>query len=99
MNWRPYLRVLLASARENSANPKQIITAICVSLFLVFLLAAIYEVAYRFGKAGLSYENAIWSLAVYFAFIINLGIRDLFKAVEQDVQSGEVELQLIKPLD
>lgn len=99
MNWRPYLRVLTASARENSANPRQIVAAISVSLFRVFLLSAIYAVAYKFGKAGLSYENAIWSLAIYFAFIINLGIRDLFKAVEQDVQSGEVELQLIKPLD
>ncbi|HMS30819.1 MAG TPA: ABC-2 family transporter protein [Candidatus Saccharibacteria bacterium] len=99
MSWRPYWRVLITSAREDSANPRQIIAGLGVTLFRVFLLSAIYTVAYHYGKAGLSYQNAIWSLAVYFAFIINLGIRDLFKAVEQDVQSGEVELQLIKPLN
>lgn len=99
MNWKPYWRVLASSARENSANPRQIVAAISVSLFRVFLLSAIYAVAYKFGKAGLSYENSLWSLAVYFGFILNLGIRDLFKVVEQDVQSGEVEVQLIKPLD
>lgn len=99
MNWRPYWGVLVSSAREDSANPKQIVASIGVSIFRVFLLTAIYAVAYKFGGASLTYQNAIWSLAVYFAFIINLGIRDLFKVVEQDVQSGEVELQLIKPLE
>lgn len=99
MKWRPYWHLFKASVREDSANPAQVAASIGVSVFRVFLLSAIYAVAYKYGKAGLSYQNAIWSLAVYFAFIINLGIRDLFKVVERDVQSGEVELQLIKPLD
>lgn len=99
MNWRPYWHIFAASAREDSVNPRRMVMGVGVTFFRVFLLSAIYAVAYKYGRAGLSYQNAIWSLGVYFAFILNLGIRDLFQAVEQDVQSGEVELQLIKPLD
>lgn len=98
-NWRPYWRVARTSARENAANPSQLTANIASSLFRIFLLAAIYAAAYRVGTVVLGYENAVWSLAVYFAFIINLGLRDLFRVAERDVQSGEVELQLVKPLD
>lgn len=99
MNVRPYVKVLVASAREDSINTKRIAIALGISVFRVFLLLSIYAVAYKLNKAALSYENAVWSLGIYFAFIINLGIRNLFKIVEADVQSGEVELQLVKPLD
>ncbi len=99
MNWRPYWRIFVASAREDSANPKRIISSLVVAMFRVFLLSAIYAAAYRATNVNLPYQNAIWSLAAYFAFIYTFGIRDLFRVVEQDIQSGEVEVQLIKPVD
>src|SRR2546421_12224258 len=99
MRWRPYWSVAKAAARENSANAKQIAASIGLALARIFLLSAIYVVAYRYRRVNLSYENAIWSLAVWFAFNINLGLRDVFKVVERDVQSGEIETQLVRPLD
>src|SRR6266545_3755574 len=99
MRWRPYLRVFTTAARESSANLRQLAANMAISLFRIGLLAAIYAVAYRFGKASLHYENIVWSLAVYFAFILNLGLRDLFSVVDRDIQTGAVEVQLIKPMD
>jgi ABC-2 type transport system permease protein len=99
MRFYPYWKVLAASAREQATGGRQIIASILVSLFRVLLLAAIYKVVYHFGHSSLGYANTIWSLAVYFTFILNLGLRDLFKIVELGVRSGEVEVQLVKPLD
>lgn len=99
MSWRPYWYILRASAKESMTNGKQIAASIAVSLFRVSMYAAIYAVAYRYGKANLTYENIIWSLAIFFAFNINLGLRDLFRLVDREVQSGEVEVQLVRPLD
>ncbi len=97
LNWRPYWRIITASAKEDTWQRK--IGAMAVTLLRVFLLSAIYAEAYRFSKPSLPYENAVWSLAVYFAFISNLGLRHLFTLVEKEVQTGEVEAQLIKPLE
>lgn len=97
--WKPYWHVLKTAAKENATNGRQIGASIALSMFRLFIYAAIYAVAYRFGKVGLTYENVIWSLAIFFAFNINLGIRDVFKLVEREVQSGEIELHLVKPLD
>ncbi len=97
MNWRPYWRIVVASAREDTWQRR--VGAVAVTFFRVFLLSAIYAAAYQFNKPSLPYQNAVWSLAVYFAFISNLGLRHLFTLVERDVQTGEIEVQLIKPVD
>jgi ABC-2 type transport system permease protein len=97
---RPYLHIIRTAAREDSANSKRLIGGIMVTIVRVSLIAAIYKVAYKHvGNVGLSYENAVWSIAIYFTFILNLGIRNIFKLVDTAVRTGAVEVGLIKPID
>ncbi|HEU4913999.1 MAG TPA: ABC-2 family transporter protein [Candidatus Saccharimonadales bacterium] len=97
-----YWKVLVMSAREDRANPTRIAGSIALGVIRMILLAAIYKVAYEAvtGDApGLPYANALWSIGLYFALIIGLGMRNVFKLVDREVKSGAVEVALIKPLD
>jgi ABC-2 type transport system permease protein len=98
---KPYLHIILVSAREDKANIGRLVSGITLSLVRVGLIAAIYFAAYKYGasKTGLSYENAVWSIAIYFAFILNLGLRNVFKTVEEAVISGSIETEITKPVD
>ena len=97
---RPYWRILAVYSRADSANPIRFGVAIAIQVVRVVFIAAIYRVAYNHAPIGLlSYPNAVWSVAAYFAFIMNLGLRNLFTIVNNDVLSGIVEIALIKPLD
>lgn len=95
-----YWQIVRTSAREDRANTLRLIMGVLISIARVGLIAAIYKVAYEAtNDTPLSYANAIWSIGIYFAFILNLGLRNIFKLVEQDVTTGTVEIGLIKPLD
>lgn len=98
---RPYLHIIRTAAREDSANAKRLVGGVLVSVVRVGLIAAVYNVAYQHfsGRPGLSYENTVWSIAIYFAFILNLGLRNVFKIVERQVKTGAVEVGIIKPVD
>lgn len=96
---KPYYFILKTTLKQEGANPRRLVLGILVTLFRVGLLAAVYKVAYKYGPASLPYANAIWSFGMYFLVVLNLGIRDLFKVIEQDIVNGEVETQLIKPVD
>jgi len=98
---RTYLDIIRASAREDSANARRLVAGVAVSVIRVGLIAAIYKVAYAHSAArtSLPYANALWSIAAYFAFILNLGIRNVFKIVDREVRTGVVEVGVIKPID
>jgi ABC-type uncharacterized transport system permease subunit len=97
---RPYWLIVAVYSRADLANPVRLTIAIAIQVIRVIFIAAIYRVAYR-GSAGTSlpYANAVWSVAAYFAFIMNLGLRNIFSVVNNDVKSGVVEVALTKPLD
>jgi ABC-type uncharacterized transport system permease subunit len=96
----PYLNLIRAYARAERANARRIAVAVTLSVVRVSLIAAIYRVAYHSIKvSALSYPNAIWSIAIYFAFIMNLGLRAIFVIVNREVHSGDIEVALLKPLD
>lgn len=97
-----YLQVMRMSAREDRANPTRIAGSMLVGVVRMILLAAIYKVAYSTSagsSASLPYQNALWSIGIYFALIIGLGMRNVFKLVDREVKNGSVEVALIKPLD
>lgn len=97
---KPYLRVVQMHARADRANNSRLIGAVLLSVARVGLLAAIYRVAYQtLPVSSLSYPNAVWSLAIYYAFILNLGLRAVFTLVNQEVRSGDIEVALLRPLD
>ena len=100
-NLNAYYHIFRTSLRQEGANPKRLIIGNVASIFRITLLAFIYKVAYEFGgnNTTLPYANAIWGFGIYFAFILNLGMRDIFRVIENDVITGEVETQLIKPVD
>jgi len=99
-HFRAYWNVMMMSAREDRANPMRLAGSIGLGVIRIILLAAIYKVAYQVTNASaLSYENAIWSMSLYFAFIIGLSVRNVFRLVEKEVTDGSVEVSLVKPLD
>ncbi|HYH75689.1 MAG TPA: ABC-2 family transporter protein [Candidatus Saccharimonadales bacterium] len=96
-----YWGVVRIAAREDSANPKRIAASVALGVLRLGLLAAIYKVAYHVsdGDIALSYANVIWSMGLYFAFIVGLNVRGVFKWVETDIKDGSVEMGLVRPLD
>jgi ABC-type uncharacterized transport system permease subunit len=101
-NASAYWHVMRASAREDRANPWRIGGSVFLGIARMIMLAAIYRVAYATAggqKASLPFANSLWSIGLYFALIIGLGMRNVFKLVDQDIKSGSVEGSLIKPLD
>jgi|GEM_PF-897258 len=95
-----YWQVMLMSAREDRANPLRLAGSLALGVLRMVLLAAIYKVAYSVTHTStMPYANALWSIALYFTFVIGLSVRNVFKLVEQEVKSGAVEVSLIKPLD
>lgn len=101
-NVSAYWHILIMSAREDRANPWRIGGSVFLGIARMVLMAAIYRVAYATAHgrtANLPYANTLWSIALYFALIIGLGMRNVFKLVDRDIKSGAVEGSLIKPLD
>ena len=97
---RAYWHVMMMSAREDRANPLRLAGSVALGVIRLLILAAIYKVAYTITQTNaLPYENALWSMAVYFALIVGLSIRNVFKLVDDEVRTGTVEVGLIKPLD
>lgn len=99
---RTYWHIFFTALREDSANAKRFLAGMATSVVRIIFIAAIYKVAYAHGtrsSGGLSYANAMWSISVYFAFILNLGIRNVFKIVDREVRTGVVEVNIIKPID
>ena len=97
-----YLHVMRMAGREDRANPARIVGSIFLGIVRIILLAAIYKVAYHAvssTSSTLPYSNALWSIAVYFALVIGLSMRNVFKLVDREVKDGSVETALIRPLD
>ena len=100
--WRlnAYWHVLKISAREEGANPKRLISAVVQLLARLALIIAIYTAAYATNpNPGLSYQNALWSIGLYLAFVLALGIRQVARMIDLEVKAGAVETHIIKPLD
>ena len=76
---RAYWHVMMMSAREDRANPLRLAGSVALGVIRLLILAAIYKVAYTITQTNaLPYENALWSMAVYFALIVGLSIRNVF---------------------
>jgi ABC-type uncharacterized transport system permease subunit len=97
---RAYWRVLAISASEEGANPKRLISAVVQLLARLALIVAIYQAAYLANpNPGLSYQNAVWSIGMYLAFVMALGIRQVSRMIDLEIKAGNVETHIIKPLD
>lgn len=95
-----YWHIMRVSAREDRANPVRLAGSALLGVVRIILLAAIYKVAYDHqSQVGLPYANAVWSIALYFALIIGLSTRNVFKLIDRDVKTGAVEAVLVRPLD
>lgn len=99
-NLRAYWRIVAISAREEGANPQRLITSIVQLMARLLLIIAIYKVAYAFNpNPGLGFANTIWSISMYLAFVLSLGLREVARLIDLEVKAGNVEVGLIKPLD
>lgn len=99
-NASAYWYVMRMSAREDRANPIRLAGSALLGVIRMLLLAAIYKIAYSAqGHVGLPYANAVWSIGLYFALIIGLSVRNVFKLIDKDVKSGSVEAVLVRPID
>lgn len=95
-----YWKVMMMAAREDRANPLRLTASVALGVVRMILIAAIYKAAYDLTHTtALPYANAIWSIGLYFAFIIGLSVRNVYRIVEKDVKDGSVEVSIIKPLD
>lgn len=100
--WRlkAYGHIIRIAAREDSANPQRLAVAVLQLLCRLLLIVAIYHAAYLANPhPGLAYSNAMWSIGLYLAFVMALGIRNVVLLIESDIKTGAVETLLVKPLD
>jgi ABC-type uncharacterized transport system permease subunit len=103
MRWRrfnAYLAVIRMNMQEDRANPMRLIGGVGLGVVRLIIIAALYKAAYEVAApAQLPYANALWGIGLYFAFVLGLGPRSIFKIVNEEVKTGAVEVGLIKPLD
>jgi len=99
-NVSAYWHVMMMSAREDRANPVRLIGSAALGVMRMILLAAIYKIAYATqSHVSLPYANAVWSIGLYFALIIGLSTRNVFKLIDREVKTGGVEAVLVRPID
>jgi ABC-type uncharacterized transport system permease subunit len=97
---KAYWRVFATSAREDGANPQRLISGLVQNFIRIWLVIVIYGVAYKFNPhPGLSFANTIWTFGLFFAFVLNLGLRNIARVIDAEVKLGTIETGLIKPLD
>ncbi len=66
-------------------------------LFSFFLYKYVYELLPGVS-AKLPFANAVWSMAMYFG-IFWLGLRNIEKIFRTDIQSGNIEIYLLRPMN
>ncbi len=81
---------------ENKKVVFQMINHIVFLFFSLFLYKHVYEILPNMQNK-LPLPNAIWSMAVYF-MVFWLGIRNLERNFRNDIQSGNIEIYLLRPL-
>jgi ABC-2 type transport system permease protein len=97
---RAYAKVFTTSAREDGANPQRLIAALAQNFIRIWLVIVVYGVAYKFNPhPAMSLANTVWTFGLFFAFVLNLGIRNIARLIDIEVKHGTVESGLIKPLD
>ncbi len=93
------LSFILIIAKNSSESKKkiffQMINHTVFLLFSVFLYKYVYELLPQLHDR-LPYPNAIWSMSVYF-IAFWLGLRNLERAFRNDIQSGNIEMYLLRP--
>jgi ABC-type uncharacterized transport system permease subunit len=97
---KAYWRVFVSSMKEDGANPQRLISGLAQNFIRIWLVIMIYGVAYKFNAhPGLSFANTIWTFGLFFAFVLNLGIRNVARLIDLEIKLGTIEAGLIKPLD
>lgn len=98
---KAYLSIAKTSWKEGGSNPKRFMSSIIQMIFRTLLVVAIYRIAYKVGGGNqrMTFANAMWTIGLCFTFFINLGIRNIYQPVEAEIKNGNVETNLIKPLD
>jgi len=100
MTIAPYLALAKSAAHEDSANIGKVVGSVLLGIARIVLIALIYRAAYQaFSHNPLPYQNAVWSIAVYFALILGLNGRQIFRLIETAVKTGAVETELIRPVE
>jgi len=86
--------------REDGANPQRLISGLVQNFIRIWLVVVVYGVAYQFNpNPGLSFANTIWTFGLFFAFVLNLGVRNVARLIDLDIKLRTIEVGLIKPLD
>lgn len=97
---KAYWRVYVSSMKEDGANPQRLISGLVQNFIRIWLVIIIYGIAYKFNPhPGLNFANTIWTFGLFFAFVLNLGIRNVARLIDLEVKLGTIETGLIKPLD
>lgn len=97
---KAYWKVCATSAREDGANPQRLVAALAQNFIRIWLVIVVYGVAYQFNPhPALSLANTVWTFGLFFAFVLNLGIRNVARLIDVEIKHGAIETGLIKPLD
>lgn len=95
-----YAKVLAMSAREDNANQQRLVISILQLIFRLVMIVAIYKVVYATSpQPGMQIANAMWSVGIYFAFVLGLDLRSVARLIDVEVKHGTLETGMVKPLN
>ncbi len=86
---------------KNSVDKKkkvvfQMMNHLIFLLFSLYLYKYVYELSPAL-QSKLPYENAIWSMSVYF-MVFWLSIRNIERRFREDIVSGNIEMYMLRPV-
>lgn len=93
-------KIIRTLVKDEMYYPGRLIFGIVPLIARCGVLLVLYAYVFRLNGgsiSGVDFVTAAWSMLFYFITAI-LGVRALSKAIEQDVQSGDVEVLFSKPV-
>jgi len=96
-----FFGILKVSMVDCLAHPKRILSNFLVLFVRVGVMFALYAYAFKYvgrNVNGISFEIAIWSIAIYF-IILATYLRYIFVDINTDVVSGKIETIVTKPVN
>lgn len=95
------LNIISIYAKNSIKNRSNLVVGIITMTARCAVTLLLYSYAYKINNNNINnstFVESAWSMYLYFLFMI-LSIRRIFKSMEKDILSGDVQTYIIKPLD
>ncbi len=95
------ISIISIFSKNSVKNRSNLIVGAIIMFSRCAVTLLLYSYAYKINNNSINnstFVESAWSMFLYFSFMM-LSIRRLFRNIEHDILSGNVEMYIIKPID